>query len=52
MDNRDFIEAYKSDDRIITDYYKLVKDGKQYDIVDIVNPLAIDNRQLMSPTDN
>lgn len=44
MDNRDFIEAYKSDDRIIADYYKLVKDCKQYDIVDIVNPLAVDNR--------
>jgi hypothetical protein len=44
MTNKDFIESYKSDDRIITDYYKLVKNGKTYDIADIVNPLAIDNR--------
>lgn len=52
MTNKDFIESYKSDDRIITDYYKLVKNGKTYDIANIVNPLAIDNRQLMAPTDN
>lgn len=53
MTNQDFINAYQSDTKIISDYYKF-KDafGKQHDIVGIINPLKIDNRQLMAPTDN
>ena len=53
MDNRDFIEAYKSDTKIIYDYYKYQdQSGKKHDLVGIVNPLKIDNRQMMAPTDN
>lgn len=47
------IDTYKEDTRIITDFYKY-KDNKG-DIIElngIINPLKIDNRQLMSPTDN
>ena len=53
MDNRDFIEAYKSDTKTIYDYYKYQDlSGKKHDLVGIVNPLKIDNRQMMAPTDN
>lgn len=52
MNNKDYIDAYKSDDKIITDFYKLNVNGKLVDITGIVNPFRIDNRQLMSPTDN
>ncbi len=53
MDNKDFIEAYKSDTKILSDYYKFQDQfGKKHDLVGIVNPLKIDNRQLMAPTDN
>lgn len=52
MDNRDFIDAYKGDTRIVSDYYKIGKnDGTTIDITGIVNPLRIDNRQLCAPTD-
>lgn len=53
MNNKDFIDAYKSDTKIISDYYKY-KDqfGKNHDLVGIINPLKIDNRQMMAPTDN
>jgi hypothetical protein len=51
MDNRDFINAYKGDIRIISDYYKIDRDGSYVDITGIVNPLRIDNRQLCAPTD-
>lgn len=52
MDNRDFIDAYKGDIRIISDYYKIGReDGSSVDITGIVNPLRIDNRQLCAPTD-
>ena len=47
------INTYKEDTKIISDFYKY-KDSKG-DIINIdgiINPLKIDNRQLMSPTDN
>ena len=51
--NKDFIDAYKGDDKILSDYYTWKKsDGKTVVLDGIVNPLKIDNRQLMSPTDN
>lgn len=50
--NEDLINTYKNDDKIISDYYKMKKDGVLVDVVGIVNPARIDNRQLMSPTDN
>ena len=53
MDNKDFIDAYKTDDKIISDYYKLRDNkGKLIDLTGTICPLRIDNRQLMSPTDN
>ena len=53
MNNKDFIDAYKSEEKIISDYYKFKdKNGNVFDITGIVNPLQIDNRQLMAPTDN
>ena len=53
MDNKDFIDAYKTDDKIISDYYKLRDSkGKLIDLTGTICPLRIDNRQLMSPTDN
>lgn len=52
MKNKDFIEAYKSEEKIITDYYKFYQNGQKLDLIGIVNPFKIDNRQLMSPTDN
>ena len=53
MDNQDFIDAYKKDDKIISDYYKLRDSkGKLIDLTGTICPLRIDNRQLMSPTDN
>lgn len=53
MTNKDFIEAYKSDTKILSDYYKY-KDahGIVHDIAGIINPLKIDNRQMMAPIDN
>lgn len=53
MTNQDFIDAYESDDKIISDYYKWKNsNGKTVELTGIINPLRIDNRQLMSPTDN
>lgn len=52
MTNIDYINAYKGNDKIISDYYKLSKNGQLIDVTDVINPLVIDNRQLMSPTDN
>lgn len=52
MTNRDFIESYKSDKKIIADYYKFKDGAEKKDITGIVNPLHIDNRQLVSPIDN
>ena len=53
MTNQDYINAYKSDEKIIADWYKM-KDakGRIVDLNGIVCPLKIDNRQLMAPTDN
>ena len=51
--NEMLINTYKEDTKIISDFYKY-KDSKG-DIINldgIINPLKIDNRQLMSPTDN
>lgn len=51
--NQDFINAYKNEDRILSDFYTWKKsNGKTVVLDGIVNPLKIDNRQLMSPTDN
>lgn len=53
MTNLDFINAYKSEDRILTDYYKLrSSSGNIQQLTGIINPLKIDNRQLISPIDN
>lgn len=52
LSNKELIEKYKSDDKIISDYYKIKQNGKLVDITGVVNPLKIDNRQLISPTDN
>lgn len=50
--NEYLINTYKSDEKIISDYYKISQNGKLMDVTGIVNPLTIDNRQMMSPTDN
>ena len=53
MTNQDFIDAYEKDDKIISDYYRWKNsNGKTIELTGIINPLRIDNRQLMSPTDN
>lgn len=52
MNNQDYINAYKSEEKILTDYYKFYQNGKKIDLIGIVNPFKIDNRQIMSPTDN
>lgn len=53
MTNQDFIDAYEKDDKIISDYYHWKNsNGKTVELTGIINPLRIDNRQLMSPTDN
>lgn len=53
MTNDDYIKAYETEEKIITDFYKM-KDssGKLVDVTGIISPLKIDNRQLMAPTDN
>lgn len=53
MNNQDYINSYKSEEKILSDYYRW-KDssGKTVELTGIVNPLRIDNRQLMAPTDN
>jgi hypothetical protein len=50
--NKYLIEEYKGEDKIISDFYKLQKEGKNIELSGIVIPFKIDNRQLMSPTDN
>ena len=50
--NKKLIEEYKGEYRIISDYYKLVKNNQIFELNGIINPLKIDNRQIMSPTDN
>lgn len=47
--NRQLIEKYKTEKIVIQTYYS-DQNGKL--VEGIVNPLRIDNRQLMSPTDN
>lgn len=53
LTNQELIQNYKNDNKIISDYYKL-KDqlGKKHDLTEIINPLRIDNRQLVSPIDD
>lgn len=48
--NETLIEKYKNDKVLIKTYYADAKNN--VDIKGIINPLRIDNRQLMSPTDN
>lgn len=50
--NEYLINTYKSNEKIISDYYKMYKNGKPVDVTGVINPLIIDNRQMMSPTDN
>jgi hypothetical protein len=52
-ENSFYIDAYKNDNTIIADYYKF-KDKYNNEIIlnNIVNPLAIDNRHLISPIDS
>lgn len=52
MTNQEYIDIYKNSNTIIMDYYKFSNKNKQFDIKNIVNPLKIDNRQLVSPTDD
>lgn len=53
MTNQDFINAYHTESRIISDYYKLCdSSGKYVDLTGIVSPLRVDNRPKMAPTDN
>lgn len=53
MNNRDYINIYKDEKRIISDFYKVRdKMGKMVQLDGIVNPLKLDNRQKMAPTDN
>lgn len=47
--NEELIKKYKNDKVIIKTYYA---DSNNICIDGIVNPLRIDNRCLMSPTDN
>lgn len=53
MTNQDFINSYKSDEKIISDWYKIRDSkGQIVELDDVISPLKIDNRQLMAPTDN
>ena len=47
--NEELIKKYKNDKVIIKTYYT---DSKGINIDGVVNPLKIDNRQLVSPTDD
>lgn len=47
--NQQLIEKYKTEKLIIKTYYA---DGRGQLVDGIVNPLRIDNRQLMAPTDD
>ena len=47
--NDELIKRYQNDKVIIKTYYS---DSKGINIDGVVNPLRIDNRQLMAPTDN
>ena len=47
--NEELISKYKNDKVIIKTYYT---DSQGLKVDDIVNPLKIDNRQLVSPTDD
>lgn len=48
--NRYLIEEYEGEDKIISDFYK--SSHQNNELSGIITPLKIDNRQLMSPTDN
>lgn len=50
--NQTLIEKYKNDKLIIKTYYQTTENGVLKNVDDVVNPLKIDNRQLMAPTDN
>ena len=51
--NQELINKYKNDKLIIKTYYQAKdRNGMLVNIDSIVNPLKIDNRQLMAPTDN
>lgn len=51
--NQDLISKYKNDKVLIKTYYQAKdRNGLLANVDSIVNPLKIDNRQLMSPTDN
>ena len=47
--NEELIEKYKNDKVLIQTYYT---DNNGINIDEIVNPIKIDNRQLISPIDN
>lgn len=51
--NKDYINSYKGEERIISDYYRF-KDGNgnKIELDGIITPLKVDNRQLMAPVDN
>lgn len=51
--NQDLISKYKNDKVLIKTYYQAKdRNGMLANVDNVVNPLKIDNRQLMSPTDN
>lgn len=53
MNNNDYIDSYKDEKQILSDYYKFRdKNGVVKELVGIINPLKIDNRQLFAPIDN
>lgn len=47
--NEELIQKYKNDSVIIKTFYK---DSRGINIDGVVNPLKIDNRHKVSPTDN
>ena len=51
--NQELINKYKNDKLIIKTFYQAKdRNGMLVNVDGIVNPLKIDNRQLMAPTDN
>ena len=52
LSNKELIEAYKSETKIIADFYKVHDNIGSHNLTGIINPVKIDNRQLMAPTDN
>ena len=52
MTNADYVKMYKNKHKLEPVLFTKNVDGKKIKIDDIVNPLKLDFRQLVSPTDN